>query len=184
MSDFSNYSSVIPMFKSDTKVRLIYFAEFRAKSEAILLMCAYRNCPVEQLGPDTVFGGEWPATRNCAPFGQLPILVLDDGTGLAQSYAIQKYLAKELNLVSSDRLVEAMADQTAQAGEELGQINPICNDLVGDEFKAAVKEFLDAELEEGCNGTTKIANLSKSLGDKKFFPGFVIKSFTVHFLKS
>ena len=166
-----SYKSAIQKFKPETKVRLIYFPEFRARSEAILLMCAYRNVAVEQLPPDAVLKTEWPAGRKLTPFSQLPVLILDDGTGLAQSYAIQKYLAKKFKLVSDNHIEEAFADQTAQTGEELGRINPICNDLTGAEFKAAVKDFFEGNEDDGPNANTKLANLSRSLGSRAFFPG-------------
>ena len=168
------YLSTIKKFKTDTKIRLIYFPEFRARTEAILLMCAYRNVAVEQLPPDMLFDVAWPASRKYTPFSQLPVLVFDDGTGLAQSYAIQKFLARKFKLTPTDEFEESFADETAQAAEEFGKLNPICNDATGDDFKAQVKDFFEGNEDDGPNGNTKIANLSKSLGDRMYFPGLVL----------
>jgi glutathione S-transferase len=164
----ASFSSALAKFKPSSRVRLVYF-DVRAKTEPILFLCAYKACEVEQLNVANFFGCSWPDAKATAPFGQLPLLILDDGQMLAQSAAIIRYIATQLDMVPKDPLKAAFVDQTLNAAEELNSINPLVNVFKDETFIAKKEDFFT-----GSNkGLVKIANLSKSLGDKSFFPGYV-----------
>jgi glutathione S-transferase len=52
---------------------------------------------------------DWPESKGLAPLGQLPYLEIDD-IKLPQSLAIQRYLAKEANVLGKNNLEQAQAD--------------------------------------------------------------------------
>ncbi|EFJ52620.1 hypothetical protein VOLCADRAFT_85785 [Volvox carteri f. nagariensis] len=54
---------------------------------------------------------EWPREKAKMPFGQVPVLELEDGKMLAQSRAIECYVAKLAGLYPDDPLKAALADQ-------------------------------------------------------------------------
>jgi len=58
---------------------------------------------------DRIEAVNWPEKKSTFPWGQVPVLVLDDGTKLTQSVAISEYLAKKFNLLPSDPIDQARA---------------------------------------------------------------------------
>ncbi|KHN81972.1 Glutathione S-transferase 1 [Toxocara canis] len=60
---------------------------------------------------------EWPALKPKTPFGQLPILEVD-GHVIAQSYAINRYLARRFGLAGMSLMEEALVDSVAEAHKE------------------------------------------------------------------
>lgn len=137
-------------------------------------------------------GGAVPA------FGQLPLLVVD-GQPLSQSGSIVRYLAgmcavsgpchrlrpprprhaprppptgafdprrRVPSLVPSDALTAARCDAVFEASQEpaLAGINPIVNVFKGETFEQKKKEYFETF-------PSKLANLSRALGDGPFFFG-------------
>ena len=48
--------------------------------------------------------GDWPATKNDTPLGQLPYLTIDGTTKLPQSISIARFVAREHNLAGRNNL--------------------------------------------------------------------------------
>jgi glutathione S-transferase len=63
---------------------------------------------------------EWSALKADAPFGQLPVLYID-GKPLAQSPAIDRYVAKITGFLPDDPLTAALADQAYFFVEDVWQ---------------------------------------------------------------
>ncbi|KAJ3255366.1 hypothetical protein HK104_007153, partial [Borealophlyctis nickersoniae] len=68
---------------------------------------------------------DWPALKSSTPFGELPVLHLEDGTQIAQSQAILRYVGKLSGLYPEDRVKAAKVDQVMAAFEDLStQLQP------------------------------------------------------------
>lgn len=63
---------------------------------------------------------EWPAMKDKMPFGQLPVLEMD-GKVLAQSHAIEKFLARMFGLDGKDDWESAKIDECIMGQEDLLQ---------------------------------------------------------------
>lgn len=87
------------------KYKLTYFP-VTALGEPIRFLLAYGNLEFDDVRFDRA---DWPEIKKTTPFGQVPMLEFD-GNKLAQSGAICRYLARELNLVGKTNLDAAKAE--------------------------------------------------------------------------
>jgi len=101
--------------------KLTYF-NVMARAEPIRVLFAqagveYEDCRIK--------GEEWQALKPKVPSGGLPILEVD-GKMLTQSKAIERYVAKELNLAGSNAFETAQCDAVIEAIVECQQeIKPL-----------------------------------------------------------
>lgn len=139
-------------------MRLIYFP-VNAKAEVAKMMAAYGGIPLQQVSCQDFFGvSSWKEAKSLAPFGQLPILELDDKRLLCQSGAIDRYIAKLCKLMPEDAYESALVDSYYEAAEELNAINPIVNVFRGQDFKEKQENFFTNIFPQ------RIVNLNKVLG--------------------
>ncbi|XP_033127339.1 probable glutathione S-transferase 5 [Anneissia japonica] len=61
---------------------------------------------------------QWPVLKPTMPFGQLPVLEVDDGEPMPQSRAIENYLAREFGLYGSDSWETATIDVVNETARE------------------------------------------------------------------
>ncbi|PNW71797.1 hypothetical protein CHLRE_16g688550v5 [Chlamydomonas reinhardtii] len=87
--------------------KLYYFA-IPGRGEVARLLFHIGNVQFEDVRID---GPTWPEQKSKFPFGQVPVLELDDGRMLAQSGAIGRYVAKLAGLYPEDPIQAAFADQ-------------------------------------------------------------------------
>ncbi|KAI6214292.1 Glutathione S-transferase-1 [Aphelenchoides besseyi] len=133
----------------DCKYKLHYF-KLRGRGEPIRLMFAYRGVPFEDY---QISLEEWPSKKSAYPNGQIPLLEVN-GTKVAQSLAIYRYLAKQLNLNGKSDLETFQLDSTAELFRDfIDQSLPYIQFLTGfrsgdknqlrnDHFLPAVEKFL------------------------------------------
>ncbi|GLI67534.1 hypothetical protein VaNZ11_011748 [Volvox africanus] len=93
----------------ETPLKLHYFG-FPGRAEASRLCLAVGNVPYEEV---IYTQGTWPEHKGQMPFGQVPVLEMEDGKMLAESLAIERYVAKLAGLYPEDPLQAALADQAA-----------------------------------------------------------------------
>jgi len=87
--------------------KLIYF-NGRGRAEPARLIFAYAGVDYND---HRIEGAEWPALKPKTPFGQLPLLDIDNGKViLSQSKAITRYLGNEFNLAPKDNIQAARGD--------------------------------------------------------------------------
>jgi|EP00037_Helgoeca_nana_P033915 glutathione S-transferase len=157
-------------------LRIVYFG-VRAKAEPIRLCLAYAKIPYEDVTPADYFGVGWRAgAKEAAPFGQLPLLLVDNRPPLAQSGAIIRYVAALAGLVPADPFEAAQCDAVYEAAQELMTVNPVVNVFVGDAFVEKRQLYLE-------QAPSKIANIARALGDTgPFFFGVapLYADFTVY----
>jgi glutathione S-transferase len=96
--------------------KLVYF-NGRGRAEASRLILAYAGAEYE----DHRFeGAEWPAYKSKTPFGQVPVLEIDNGKAvMSQSKAIARYLGNEFNLVPKDHIQAGRADMLVDGYDDL-----------------------------------------------------------------
>ena len=147
------------------KLSLVYFP-VRARGEAARMIMAYGNIPYT----DTIveFGdfATWKSSGKL-PFGQLPILEVDD-TIIGQSGAIHRYLAalvSEPDFIPKDSVKAALADALHETAQDLYRIMPIVNMFKGDHWKQEKDEYFTKTL------PTKLPALVKMLRDQEYFCG-------------
>ena len=152
------------------RLRLIYFP-VRAKAECLRMAMLFAGVQFEDNSPMDFFGKGWKdGAKAETPFGQLPLLAVDDAPPLAQSGAIMRYISRVLapDLTPKDPMLAAQCDALYEASQELAtaptNVNPIVNVFRGDDFKEKKATYFSL-------APAKIANLAKALGDGPFFLG-------------
>uniref|UniRef100_F1L9T7 Glutathione S-transferase 1 n=1 Tax=Ascaris suum TaxID=6253 RepID=F1L9T7_ASCSU len=101
---------IIPQYK------LIYF-NGRGRAETIRLLFAQAQVKYEDV---RIEKDQWPTLKESMPFGQLPVLEMD-GKRLAQSHAIEKFLARMFGLNGGDDWEAAKIDELILGLEDLFQ---------------------------------------------------------------
>jgi len=96
--------------KKQPTLKLTYF-NGRGRAEVLRYIMEEGKLAYEDVRID---GKDWPKLKESTPFGQLPTLDVD-GTLLAQSSAIMRYLAGLAGLTGSSALEAAQADMIVEA---------------------------------------------------------------------
>lgn len=107
---------------------------------------------------------QWPSIKPHMPFGQLPVLDVD-GKLLAESGAIDRYVAKLVNLYPDDPWEAALADQAYEFGSELSALFNEVKGLTPDERRSKCIAIVAGPLQE------KLMALSKLLAGKDYIAG-------------
>ncbi|GMR44801.1 hypothetical protein PMAYCL1PPCAC_14996, partial [Pristionchus mayeri] len=115
---YSAWLSLVPSFSAMPSYKLTYFP-VRARAEVARQLFYLAGVPFEDV---RVPHADWPALKPKTPFGQMPLLEVD-GKPLPQSYAINRYLAKEFGFAGKSPFeaawVDAIADQFKDYNIEL-----------------------------------------------------------------
>ena len=124
------------------KLTLVY-AKMQALAEPARMLLSYSGVPYEDVYAWDYYGKGWrDGAKQATPFGQVPVLVVDDRVSIAQSGAIQRYLSTLTGTCPSDPLLAAQADALVDTAGELFVIsNPVANFFTGERFKAKVDAF-------------------------------------------
>jgi len=91
--------------------KLTYF-NARGVAEPIRWILAYSGQNYEDI---RIEREQWPELKPKTPWGQLPVLTLPDGSQLAQSVTIARYLARKFNLTGTTDLDAARCDELVDA---------------------------------------------------------------------
>jgi glutathione S-transferase len=127
-----------------TDLTLVYF-KMRALAEAPQMMLRYRDHPYHYAMGWDYFGRPWAEAKSEATYRQLPMLVTEDGTRITQTGAIMRYLARRLDLMPTDSIQAALADEVFEGAHELFMpLNPVVNFRTGDAFREAAESCLPA----------------------------------------
>ena len=125
-----------------TDLTLVYF-KMRALAEAPQMMLRYRDHPYQYAMGWDYFGKPWAEAKSEAAYRQLPMLVTEDGTRITQTGAIMRYLARRLDLMPTDPIMAAFADEVFEGAHELfAPLNPVVNFRTGDAFRDACEGCL------------------------------------------
>jgi glutathione S-transferase len=96
--------------------KLVYFGG-RGRAEPARLIFAYAGVNYTDQRLD---GAEWGALKPKTPFGQLPILDIDNGkVVLSQSKAIARYLGNEFNLMPKDHIQAGRGDMLVDGYDDV-----------------------------------------------------------------
>ncbi|KAI9220284.1 glutathione S-transferase [Blastocladiella britannica] len=121
----------------------IQYFPIKARAELIRLVLEAAGVPYENKAPN------WPADKEVAPFGQLPLLHFKDDAGhdtvLAQSMAIVRYLSKKHGLVPKDEIQAAIVDSVTESIAETAAALTNIMFRLSDADKPAAKEKLATE---------------------------------------
>jgi glutathione S-transferase len=133
---------VIPRPATLPKLTLIY-AKMQALAEPARMLMSHAGVPFEDVYAWDYYGKGWrEGGKQEAPFGQVPVLVVDDQVSIDQSGSIQRYLSRITGTCPSDPLLAARADALCDNAGELFVIsNPVANFFTGERFEAKVGEF-------------------------------------------
>ena len=101
-------AAIMPM------VKFVYF-DAEAKGEVARLLLAAGNIDYEDF---RISFADWPKHKADTPFGQMPVLHWD-GEELAQSWAINKFIARKVGWAGKTDLEFAQADMVTCHTEDL-----------------------------------------------------------------
>ncbi|MEC8192763.1 MAG: glutathione S-transferase [Myxococcota bacterium] len=150
------------------KLTLVY-AKMQALAEPARMLMHHAGLAYEDVYAWDHYGAPWrDGAKQQAPFGQVPVLVVDDRVSIDQSGAIQRYLGRITGTCPADPLLAAQADALCDnAGELFAISNPVANFFTGERYEAKVADFVKAF-------TPRLAYYSRSLAahaDGPFFFG-------------
>ena len=124
------------------KLQLIYFT-LRALAEPPQMMMRFANIKYSYEMAADFYGKPWSEVKNSIPYGQLPMLVVDNEHYIWQSGAIVRYLSKITNTCPGDPILESKVDAVFESTQELFfPLNPTVNVFVGERHKELKETFL------------------------------------------
>ena len=131
-------------------ISLIYFP-VRARAECARMTLAYGSIPYTDTDCQKYFGMSFPQAKSKGKlfFGQLPMLSIDSKTLLAQSGAIDRYLAGLVptpGFVPADPVTRAQCDMIYETVEDLIRIMPIVNVWTGEKWRQEKDEYFNKTL--------------------------------------
>ncbi len=116
-----------------SKLKLSYFDFNGGRGESARLALSMGNIEFED---QRVVFKDWPTLKTSMPFGAMPVLEVD-GTQLAQSNSINRYVGKLSNLYPTDPYQALLCDETMDAVEEM--VAKISNTMFLDDDAKKVK---------------------------------------------
>ena len=124
------------------KLTLVY-AKMQALAEPARMLLHYAGVDYDDVYAWDYYGASWRGGAKAkAPFGQVPVLIVDDQASIDQSGAIQRYLSRLTSTCPSDPVLAAQADALCDnAGELFVLSNPAANFFTGDRFNQKVADF-------------------------------------------
>ena len=93
----------------------LYYFPGRGRAELARLIFAQAGVPYEDV---RIEGAKWPEVKPTMPFGQMPVLEVD-GTRIAHSIVIARYLAEEFGLAGSNSCENSLLAGMAEAVNDL-----------------------------------------------------------------
>ena len=131
-------------------ISLIYFP-VRARAECARMIMAYGSINYTDTDCNNYFGMSFREAKAAGklPFGQLPLLSINKETLLAQSGAIDRYLASLVltpGFVPADPEKRAQCDMIYETVEDMIRIMPIVNVWTGDKWKEEKEEYFSKTL--------------------------------------
>lgn len=146
----------------------VHYFGLPGRAEVARLLCHTATKKVEWVDKRHEFA-TWGDLKAKTPFGQLPVLELDDSSFLAQSPAIDRYLAVKTGAEPKDELAWARSDEVYCFMEDVFQ-------TLAPTFKIKDEAEKLKARQEACAGplAEKLAILDKhlaKLGDSAWFSG-------------
>ncbi|CAD5222120.1 unnamed protein product [Bursaphelenchus xylophilus] len=93
------------------------YLDRRGLAEPVRLMFHYLGIPFEDERIDPT---ELTARYDSLPFGQVPVLLIDDKTKLCQSHAIYRFVARRYHLAGKSEMEQALVDSYAELLHDFG----------------------------------------------------------------
>ena len=157
------------------KLDLIYF-RLRALAEAPQMMLRFAGINYSYIVSDEHFNKSWKDAKLDAPFGQLPLLIVDDKLEIWQSNSIVRYLATITGTMPEDKLIAAQVDAIFETTHELFYpLNPTVNVFVGEQHRNLKQQFLEFFPIKLKNFTRQFEKLSDGpffFGEKPYYCDF------------
>lgn len=118
-------------------MKVIYF-DIAGRAEPIRLTMCIGKVSFE----DVRVKNDWPELKPTMPWGSLPVIELDDGTKLAQSRALLRFVAKKVEgMYPEDHLQAQRVDEILEALEDTANtVREAGRGLEGPEKEAARKQ--------------------------------------------
>ena len=148
-------------------ISLIYFP-VRARAECARMILSYGSIPFTDTNCQEYFGMSFAEAKTAGklPFGQLPLLSIDNKTLIAQSGAIDRYLASLVvtpGFVPADSETRAQCDMIYETVEDLIKIMPIVNVWRGDKWQQEKDEYFNKTLPGAFGDQPAVIQLSRSV---------------------
>ena len=157
--------------------RLSYFG-LRGLGEVTRLLFAEGKVAYED---HRVEGKDWPALKPSAPFGQMPLLTVG-GVTIAQSNAIERYVAKLTKLYGADDLQKAQIDMVVEGvNEARANVFGVQFNKNADERKAKYEAYFKDQFARWAQQLTAL--LKANGGGNGYFVGSDVTYADIHFYR-
>ena len=129
---------------NNLKLDLVYF-KMRAFAEPAQLLLSYGKLEYNYYMAWDYYGKSWEELKATVPFGQLPLLVVNDNKRIWQSGSIVRYIANLIGKNPKEPEELAEVDALFESSQELWQpLNMTINFLSGDAYQKNSKLIIDA----------------------------------------
>ena len=137
--------AVVPPPATLPSLRLVY-ANMQALAEPARMLLHYAGVPFEDVHAWVHYNMSWRAGgKQQAPFGRVPVLVVNGEHSFDQTGAIQRYLSRLTQTCPADPVLAARADALCEHASELFILsNPCANFFRGERFTTQVAAFQKA----------------------------------------
>jgi glutathione S-transferase len=120
----------------NNKYEFIYFT-VKGYGNMVRIILEDQGIPYEY----TPVGENWPQLKPKTPLGQVPVLVVNGSTKIAQSHTIARYLGREHGLMGSNNieqaLIEMWIDQSADVRKKFAKV-------IYTDYEKGLKPFLES----------------------------------------
>ena len=156
---------------SEISYRLVYF-NLKGRAEVCRLLFTLANQKYEEVN---IAFEDWPTKKETLPFGQAPVLeVTQNGKTvvIAQSHAIERFLANKFNLFGKDDIERARIDMIIE------QVTDLFNSLIiiyrKTESEEKKQELEKALTESVPKGLKLIQNLYEANNEENPASGYLV----------
>ena len=128
------------------KIGLKYF-DIPGRGEVLRILLS--GCKNIEYTDTRIPFSEWRTVKPTLPYGQVPVLCMDDGAVMTQSTSLYRYCAKLVDLYPSDPFQALVVDETMDVVNDMLTNIPSQGTGTDEELKIKRHEYRDTILKQG-----------------------------------
>ncbi|KAI8810308.1 hypothetical protein BJ742DRAFT_801351 [Cladochytrium replicatum] len=159
----------------------LYYYQEQARAEVVRLILAYSGAEWSNR-----FANDWPAEKPLTPFNQIPVLTETDDDGsvltLAQTRAIERYLARKYGLLGSTPKESALIESIQESYVDLYAQFRAYRRAPADQKEQVLRTFKDTQLAKFIENHKKFIKIHGKAGH--FYIGDKVSLADLHALQA